>query len=100
MNPLHFAEVVAHLAVWQASLRDPKPDAFSCRQLVTATGYSMRSLHAALLLSGWHRAEIWTRHRGRRIRRVFYAPPGHKVPRPKRGRPRFSIDDYINIEIL
>ncbi len=99
MNLNRYAEVTAHLTIWYARQPAPKPTCFTCKALSDGTGYSMPLLYLPLLMSGWHRAEVWHRSGGRRVKRVYYAPPGHQVPRPPRGRPRFNLTDYVTITI-
>lgn len=98
--PLTLASYAAQIVTWYARLPEAKPSCFTCADLTTGIGLSMRQLHMPLVLLGWHRAEVWSRRCNRRIRRVLYAPPGYQVPRPTRGRPRFCLENHIAITIL
>jgi hypothetical protein len=90
----------ARVVSWHAALPDPKPKCFTCVDLSTGTGLSLRRLRPALtLMLGWHRAEVWSRQNNRRIKRVLYCPPGGTIPRPPRGRPRFNLSNYVTITI-
>lgn len=99
MNPTRIAATCARIVTWYATLPDPKPTVFSCADLVKAIGCGPRTLRHALTLLGWDRASVWSRRGSRRVRPVLYAPPGHTVPRPPRGRPRFSLTDCIAITV-
>lgn len=96
-DPMKFADLMTRIALWHASLEQPIPDCFDCRTLSNAMGTTMKHLHTPLAVLGWHRAEVWHRMEDKRVRRVYYAPPGHTVPRPPRGRPHFNLDDYVAI---
>jgi len=95
-DPFKLAAVVGRITVWCASLPDPKPECFSCSELTRLLGLTMRQLHTPLIILGWARAEVWHRENGKRVRRVYYAPPGQQVPRLPRGRPRFNLCDYVD----
>lgn len=100
MNPIDIAATAARITVWHASLPTPKPQCFTCPDLITAIGQPMRALHGPLTLLGWTRGEVWHRERNRRVKRVLWAAPGCSIPRPPRGRPRFNLADYVTINIL
>ncbi len=94
------SSTAARVVSWHAALPDPKPECFTCVDLCSGTGLSLRRLRPALtLMLGWHRAEVWSRQHNRRVKRVLYCPPGGTIPRPPRGRPRFNLDDYFVITI-
>lgn len=98
---LAISDNAAKVTVWFASLPDPKPTCFTCSDLTTGTGLSMRQLHYPLVaILGWQRASIWSRRGNRRVRRVYYAPPGGHMDKPPRGRPPFNLSDYLTINIL
>lgn len=99
MNPARIAEICARVIAWHAARPNKAHKVFTCTELTT-TGYTLRQLRFPLALLGWQRAEVWSRRNNRRVKRVLYAPPGHRIPRPPRGRPRFSLTDYLTITIL
>lgn len=96
INPIHLAEIVGRITIWYSSLRTPKPSYFNCAELTQGTGYSMSQLRLPLAMLDWSRTEVWQRIDGKRVRRVFYAPPGHHVPRPNRGRPSTRFDYFYD----
>lgn len=100
MNPHTLADAAAKVTTWYASLPEPKPPVLTCPELHKGVRLPMNILCPALLLLGWKRAEVWGRRNNRRVKRVLYAPPGHRIPRPPRGRPRFSLSDCLTVTIL
>ena len=99
-DPFKLAAVVGRITVWYASLPDPKPECFTCSELTRQLGLTMRQLHGPLVVLAWDRQSVWHRENGKRVRRVYYAPPGKAVPRPPRGRPRFNLNDHLDINFL
>lgn len=85
---LPLASDIAAVTLWWARL-DPN-DRRTCyrpHELRTATGVDRKNLPHVLALLGWHRARRCTTVNGRSTQRTYYAPPGHQVPEPPRGRP-------------
>lgn len=92
MNPERFAQNLAAVTTWWAA--QPPETRRTCyrpQEIQRATHVPQAHLPAVLALLGWHRASHWTRENGRRVRRVRYAPPGHRVPKPLRGRPPLDV---------
>lgn len=88
MDPLHLAHDLATVAMWWASVADnSRKSIYRPGELRAATGITPQALPHVLMLAGWQRARHWTRENNRRQFRTFYAPPGHTVPPPLRGRP-------------
>lgn len=101
MNPLtNYAATTAAIALWYASLAEPRPTVFTCAEITQGTGLHMSQLRFPLVSSGWDRRTVSFVRDGKRTIRVLYAPPGYKVPPAPRGRPRFCLDDYIAVNIL
>jgi hypothetical protein len=94
-----FAHVAAKITVWHASAADGTK-CYDCPAVMAGTGLTMRQLHGPLLLLGWDRRQRWGLQDGRRVLRVWWAPPGHKVPQGYRGRPRFNLEALIPINYL
>lgn len=90
MDPATLARFVTCITSWRAALPPDGPTVYRPHQITSATGVPRYALPAVLAILGWHRAARWSRTNNRRVRRVYYALPGHRVPRPARGRP--SID--------
>lgn len=88
----------ARIAAIQVSFSAPGA-VFTPAQIATFVNIDARdsTLPTALQILGWHRRKVWSRKNGRRVLRVYYAPPGHKVPAPKRGRPAVNLANLLNI---
>lgn len=92
MNPLHLAHDLARVTTWWASLPDTaRRKVYRPHELTRATGIPRQHLPHVLSIHGWHRAQRWGRADGTRVFRTYYAPPGHRVPRPPRGRPPIDV---------
>lgn len=92
MDPLTLARDMAAVTTWWASLNpEDRRTCYRPEHLQTATGITRPNLPTVLDLLGWHRAQRWTREAGRRRIRTYYAPPGHRVPQPPRGRPSINV---------
>jgi len=90
------AETCARIDRWYGSLAAPAPTCFTCEELCNALGAPMRSLHLPLLLLRWDCRQCWGRDpAGKRVLRVMWAPPGHRVPPPPRGRPSPDLRPII-----
>jgi hypothetical protein len=100
LAPERLAEAIARLTTWYAAQPEPRRTAYRAEELARATGMPRLHLSQALILAGWSRAGVWQRRAGRRLCRVWYSAPGHRVPRPPRGRPRFILEDVIPIRYL
>jgi hypothetical protein len=77
---------------WQRQPPAQRQQLYRPAELTRATGIPNYHLPQVLNELGWHRTVRWTRHNGRRLKRVYYAPPGHRVPQPPRGRPTIHLD--------
>jgi len=92
MNPIRLAHDIARVTTWWASVPDSERRAtYRPHELSRATGVPRHALPCVLDLLKWHRARRWTRINNRRVLRVLYAPPGHRVPLPLRGRPPLDV---------
>jgi hypothetical protein len=80
---------------WRRLPAQQRKPTYHPAELHRVTGIARRHLATALPLLGWHRARHWSRQDGRRVLRVLYAPPGHRVPSPARGRPPISLLDLF-----
>lgn len=88
MNPANLAQHLAAVESWWRSLTpENRRTCYRPHELAGAAGVPLSDLPTITAVLGWHRAERWTREGGRRKLRMFYAPPGHRVPTPPRGRP-------------
>lgn len=67
-------------------------------ELSRLTGAPPPALPTVLGQLGWHRAVRWSRIAGRRVQRTYYSPPGHQVPRPRRGRPPVTLEHIFGID--
>ncbi len=93
---LPLAHAIAAASSWWNRLPAHKrKPAYRPAELQQATGLATRYLAASLPLLGWHRARHWSRQGGRRKLRVLYAPPGHQIPAPARGRPPITLLDLF-----
>ena len=96
---LHLAHHSTRARTWWDSLpADARRPLYRPSALTAATGIPPTALPMALWLLGWDRGTRWTRVDGRRVQRTFWAPPGHKVPRPPRGRPSPSLAVLFGVE--
>jgi hypothetical protein len=95
-SPVPLGTALAQAAAWWDRLpaQHRKPT-YQPAELHRATGIARQHLATALPLLGWHRSRHWRRQNGRRVLRVTYAPPGHRVPAPPRGRPPISLLDLF-----
>lgn len=92
MNPMHLAHDLARVTTWWASQPDTaRRTVYRPHEIRRATGVPRQHLPAVLEVLRWHRAQRWSRANNRRVLRVLYAPPGHRVPRPPRGRPPLDV---------
>lgn len=92
MTPHRLAHDLARITTWWASLPGTERRVlYRPHEITRATGTPRQHLPHVLDLLRWHRACHWTREGGRRVRRTYYAPPGHRVPRPPRGRPPLDV---------
>lgn len=88
MNPFAFASHLATVESWWAGLpTEQRKTLYRPHVLSTLTGVSRKSLPTVLHILGWDCRNVWVRRDGRRTLRTYYAPPGHRVPTPPRGRP-------------
>ena len=106
MSPFNVAQTSARIERWYSSLLEPSHRCFGCAELRQSIGASMVVLHLPLLILGWERRAVWTREprqlgeappgRRKRVLKVMWSPPGHKVPRPRRGRPLTDFRPIIS----
>ena len=54
------------------------------------------TLYAALLLAGWRRSQIWGREGDRRVRWVYWTPPGAPIVKRRRGRPSIEVKPLLS----
>jgi hypothetical protein len=94
--PFTLAFHLAVIAVWAAKTTRRKP-AYTPAELESALGCGMRALAQPLVVAGWCRVVVFSRRSGRPISRVLWVPPGQQVPKPVRGRPRFSFSNHIGV---
>lgn len=99
MDPLTLSRDMSAAALWWASLEpEQRRTCYRPAELQALTGIARANLPHVLELLGWHRAQRWTREAGRRRIRTYYAPPGHHVPKPPRGRPSLDVLALLAIE--
>lgn len=91
--------ICAAVTTWHAALKTPRPEVFSCAEVSAGIGTSPQNpqLPTAMAILGWHRRKVWDVNDGKRVLRVYYAPPGCKVPQPKRGRPSINLIELLGI---
>lgn len=92
MNPVNLAANMGAVTTWWASLSpQARRGCYRPHEIANATGVAVNSLSTVLQLLKWQRARRWVRVNNRRVLRVYYAPPGHRVPHPPRGRPPLDL---------
>ena len=88
MNPHTFAMQTANVMTWWSSLpTEQRRSIYRPHDITTATSVPTQALPPVLHVLGWNARRVWVRRNGKRKIRTYYAPPGHTVPTPPRGRP-------------
>jgi hypothetical protein len=95
-SAMSFGASLAAAEAWWGRLpaHERKP-AYRPRELCRDARVAALHLPTALSLLGWHRARHWSRQDGRRVFRVWYAPPGRRIASPARGRPPINLFDLF-----
>lgn len=93
---MNLAGNLAQVSAWWESVpKAARKTTYRPVELHRGAGIPPQALPTVLVLLGWQRARHWGRQNGRRVLRVWYAPPGHRIASPARGRPPITLFDLF-----